>query len=135
MRHDPIDPALCGRGSVCVAFVMSRPAITIGTRAPISDAVKLMASRHIHYLPVLREDGVVVGIVNADDLRRARTSARVGTVMASPVVTADGNTSIAEAVRLMATHGIGALPVVEGRHVVGILTQSDIVARVSGKLA
>jgi CBS domain-containing protein len=35
------------------------------------------------------------------------------------------------AMRLMADRGVGALPVVEGRRVVGILTQSDVVTAVA----
>jgi CBS domain-containing protein len=137
MRHDPIDPAAAGRPPLCAAFVMSRPPVTIGERASIVEAITLMVSHRIHYLPVLREDGALVGIVNADDLRRTPTRATddVAAVMSSPVVSIDGHASIAEAVRLMSAHGVGALPVVEGGRVVGILTQSDIVARVTGKLA
>jgi CBS domain-containing protein len=137
MRHDPIDPAVAGCSPLCAAFVMSRPPITIGARASIDDAMALMASYRIHYLPVLGDGGVLVGIVNSDDLRRGRTgnAARVAAVMASPVVSVESHTPIAEAVRLMTTHGVGALPVLETGHVVGILTQSDVVVRVSGKLA
>ena len=138
MRHDPIDPAGAGNpSSVCAAFVMSRPPITVRARASIDEAMSLMSAHRVHYLPVVEDGGRLLGIVNADDLRRGQSvgETRVGTVMATPVIAIDCNTPVAEAVRLMALNGVGALPVLDGGCVVGILTQSDVVARVTGKLA
>jgi CBS-domain-containing membrane protein len=47
-------------------------------------------------------------------------------VMTADVTTVAPNGSIADAARLMRKQRIGALPVVEGRRIVGILTRSDI---------
>ena len=51
--------------------------------------------------------------------------------MRSPVVSVTLDTTIGDAVRLMASRGVGALPVIEDGHVVGILTQSDAVETLS----
>jgi CBS domain-containing protein len=111
---------------------MSRPAITIGVQAAIDDGLRLMARYRIHYLPVVGDDARLVGIVNADDLRgradaAAPAGATIGSIMRSPVVSVTPGTTIGDAVRLMASRGVGALPVVDGDRVVGILTQSDAV--------
>ena len=137
MRHVRIDPAAEARPSLCAAYVMSRPPVTITPLALVGDAIDLMTSHRIHYLPVVSPTGSLIGIVNADDLRRPRatTALYVCDVMTRPVVWIESGTPITEAVRLMALHGVGALPVVEAGGVVGIITQSDIVLRVTGKLA
>lgn len=137
MRHDEIDPGLAGCRAPCAAHVMSRPPITIGMRASVADAVNVMTAHRIHYLPVVDEQARLVGIVNADDLRRSggAESAGVAAVMATPVVSVAGTAPVSEAVRVMAAHGVAALPVVESGRVVGILTQSDVVVRLTGKLA
>ena len=50
----------------------------------------------------------------------------VDEIMSTDLVTADPETTIAEAANLMFEHRIGALPVVEERRTVGILTNSDL---------
>lgn len=56
---------------------------------------------------------------------------KVRDVMKSAAITVRLDDSITEAARLMRDHGIGFLPVVdENRHVCGVLTDRDIVARV-----
>jgi CBS domain-containing protein len=45
-------------------------------------------------------------------------------------VTVDSVASILDAARVMAAHGIGAVPILEGDRLVGIFTERDILARV-----
>jgi len=136
MRHVRIDPAEGASERpgemLCVRHRMSRPALTIPAGAPVGEALRLMATHRIHYLPVVEESGALAGIVNLDDLlgsRRGRPalSATVAAVMSAPVACVAPDLPLAEAVALMARHGVGALPVVESARVVGILTQSDVV--------
>jgi CBS domain-containing protein len=140
MRCDPDEgPCEAGRPwaeSLCVRDRMSRPAVTVAAGAPIPEALRLMTARRIHYLPVV-EGAALVGIVNTDDVLGTRRSGPPGkdvaAVMSTPAVSIGPAASLAEAMRLMADRRIGALPVVEGGRVVGILTQSDIVAAVAGQ--
>jgi CBS domain-containing protein len=50
----------------------------------------------------------------------------VGSVMTASVITVDPNRDAVEAARIMLDHKIGALPVVDGGTVVGIMTETDI---------
>ena len=143
MRHVRIDPAEapCDErpawpNGVRVRERMSRPAVVVGAHTTIGTALRLMADRHIHYLPVVDEAHAVIGIVNADDLLRTGRptpphGAVVTTVMSAPAVTITPGEAMDSAMRLMADRGVGALPVVEGARVVGILTQSDVVTAVA----
>jgi CBS domain-containing protein len=76
-------------------------------------------------------------MVNEDDVLGTRQGARqqtdaVAAVMSAPVVSVGPGAPLKDAMDLMVGRGIGALPVVEDGRVVGILTQSDVVAALAG---
>jgi acetoin utilization protein AcuB len=120
---------------------MSASPLTITPGDSVQAARTLMQQRQIRHLPVL-EDGRLVGMVTDRDIRLVLPSpatslavqelnyllARltVGEMMTRFVVTTTPQSPVTEAAGRMLRHRIGALPVVEGRRVVGILTRSDI---------
>jgi acetoin utilization protein AcuB len=123
---------------------MKHPVHSVKPLDSIQHARELMASHGFNQLPVA-VDGRLVGIVTDRDLRDAfpsvfdlptfnrktasRTDPRAVTVemvMTTGVTTVAPSRSIADAARLMRRQRIGALPVVEGDHVIGILARSDI---------
>jgi len=54
--------------SLTAGALMTRPAITIGPEATIPAAARLMNTHHVRRLPVIDEDGKLVGIVSRRDL-------------------------------------------------------------------
>jgi len=50
------------------ADLMSRPAVTIGPDEPVSHAARLMYSRRVKRLPVISDDGTLIGIVTRSDV-------------------------------------------------------------------
>ncbi len=50
---------------------MSAPALTIGPRRPVTEAAKLMIEEGVNRLPVVDEEGKLIGIVTRADLVRA----------------------------------------------------------------
>jgi CBS domain-containing protein len=54
-----------------VADVMTSPALTVDTDAPIMSALSMMSRRRIRHLPVV-EDGSMVGFVSIGDLVKYR---------------------------------------------------------------
>lgn len=124
---------------------MTSEPITIDESTNLSTAYHLMRLNQIRRLPVVNESGKLVGIVTKGDIREARPKehATLGKVtpwelhvlaatlevkdfMTLHPITATPHTPIREAARLMLTHKIGGLPVVEEDRVVGILTESDL---------
>jgi CBS domain-containing protein len=140
VRHMRIDPCE-GPGDENAGWAkltsvrdrMSRPAVTVSGRASLAEALRLMTDHRIHYLLVMDDEGHLVGMVNEDDVLGTRQEARqrtdaVAAVMSEPVVSVGPGAPLQDAMDLMVGRGIAALPVVEGGRVVGILTQSDVVA-------
>lgn len=79
-------------------------------------------------LPVI-QDGTLVGILTDRDILRfvgAEERTRVDGAMTETPLTISPTTPVEEAVRLMRTHQISGLPVVENGKIVGIITTSDI---------
>jgi len=122
---------------------MSTPAVTITPTATFPDALKLMRERRFRRLPVVDKKGRLVGIVSERDLMYASPSSatslsiwevhyllarlHVNEIMTTDVITTTPETPIEDAARLMVTHKIGGLPVVdECREVVGVITETDI---------
>lgn len=121
---------------------MSAHPVTITTDVPITEALRVMRQSHVRRLPVVDQQGKLVGIVSEKDLLYASPSpvtslsiyemhyllARllVSELMTAEVITVTPDTPLEEAARIMADHKIGGLPVVEGDTLVGIITETDI---------
>jgi CBS domain-containing protein len=57
---------------------------------------------------------------------------RVSDVMTTDVITASGNTPVAELVDIMSTHRVSAVPIVgDDRNVLGVVSQADLLAKVA----
>jgi acetoin utilization protein AcuB len=75
----------------------------------------------------------LVGIVSDRDLQTAlvglpldEEGPTIHAIMHRSIRTVAPDTSLEEASRLLAEHKIGALPVLDGRRLVGILTETDL---------
>ena len=115
-----------------VRDVMSSPVVTIVEDEPVGEALRLMRDRTIRRLPVVGSDGRLVGIITREEARIAagvsgeEASDPVHSEMTTPVHTVRAGDLLDRAITLMALHDVGALPVVEGVKVVGIVTDSDV---------
>lgn len=110
---------------------MSVPPITIRTDADYQSALALMQEHAVHHVPVLDRDGALAGIVAERDLllaasRYLQAHVDVGDIMHRDVVTVTPDTPLQQAAALLARHKIGGLPVVADGHVVGVITETDL---------
>jgi acetoin utilization protein AcuB len=114
---------------------MTRPVVAIGPDEPIGDVIALMEQRRLRHFPVV-DDGRLVGIVSDRDLRtvgsehpKARPDVRrrdaVRAIMTESVWTAHPLDPIDEAAAVLRRQTIGAMPVVDGDDLIGIVTASD----------
>jgi len=148
-------PAVARRGDRAVMQVkdlMSRDVVSVPPSAPLKDVARLLVRRRVSGVPVVAEDGALVGVVSETDLVRktdnvarhgeppsnwlfgsderealkleARTAAEL---MSRPPITIEADGTVAEAVHLMARHSVNRLPVVSDGHLVGIVSRADVV--------
>lgn len=120
---------------------MTFQVITVSPNESILNAMNIMKTKKINRLPVVN-GGKLVGLVTDGDLRAASPSpvtslskfemnellskVSIKDVAVKKVVTCSPDTLIEDAALLMREHKIGALPVMEGDKMVGIITQNNI---------
>jgi acetoin utilization protein AcuB len=121
---------------------MTKKPVTIPPDMSVSDALQLMREKKVHRLPVLNARGTLVGIVAEGDLLYASPSPatslnvweihtllaklKVDKVMTRKVITIQEEIPIEEAARIMVENKIGGLPVMRGKTLAGIITESDL---------
>jgi CBS domain-containing protein len=64
--------------SITVGEIASRELVTIGPQQDLDEALRLMARHQIRRLPVVEEDGRLVGIVAQADIARNASDAKTG---------------------------------------------------------
>jgi CBS domain-containing protein len=126
-----------------VSDLMTREVVTLDANEDLGVADDVMGLARIRHMPVIDEDGSVIGLVSQRDLFRGALARalgygefaqkkllkilRVKEVMTNDVVTIPPQTPLVEAAKLMTDRKIGCLVAVEDGKLVGILTESDFV--------
>jgi acetoin utilization protein AcuB len=126
--------------SLLVSDYMTENPITLEPEEPLMRALEIIRLRGVRRLPVA-VGGMLVGLITEGDIKRAEPStltesqedfARVmeGTpisrIMISKPITTTADTPLMEAAEIMLNTKYGALPVVAGGRVIGILTDNDL---------
>ncbi len=129
--------------SSSVADCMTTKVVTLDPDAFLEDALGVCTDKGFRHIPIV-EKGMLAGMISDRDLRFgmgqeilsdmsaqevgrleiARTP--LSALMATDVVSVDGRCMLNQAVDVMLNNRFGALPVVSGRALVGILTQTDV---------
>ena len=135
--------------------VMVRDVITIGPDDSVADAAKLIAQNDVSALPVVDDDGHLVGIISEGDLMNreeigteihhpwwieavtpAATLAtefakshgkRVEEVMSEDVITATEETPLAEIAAILERNRIKRVPIVRDGELVGVVSRTNLV--------
>ncbi len=134
-----------------VRDLMSGDVLTATAQTPLKEAAGLLAGKGISGIPVVDDDGIVVGVLSeADILVKAGGEARhggllgwllepdydlhdkiaattVGQAMSAPAITIGPKRQVHEAAALMISESVNRLPVVDDGMLVGILTRADVV--------
>ena len=103
--------------------------VTIRRGSTVADALGMMEEYHIGGIPVVDDEGYLVGIVTNRDLRFERDLTRkVDEVMTKEnLVTTSQSTNLEEAADILQSHKIEKLPVVDSKgKLVGLVTYKDI---------
>ena len=103
--------------------------VSIRRGSRVSDALALMSEYHIGGIPVVDAEGILVGIVTNRDLRfESDLNRRIDEVMtADHLITTSQSTNLEEAAKILQTHKIEKLPVVDrDGKLIGLVTYKDI---------
>jgi IMP dehydrogenase len=103
--------------------------VTIWQDRPVREALDVMQRYHISGVPVVDEDGHLVGIITNRDLRfEERFDLPVSEVMTKqPLVTVSVGTTLDQAKQVLQKHRIEKLLVIdEDKHLKGLITVKDI---------
>jgi acetoin utilization protein AcuB len=134
--------------SLSVGDVMTRQPVTVGPEETLSRGLELMLSHHIRRIPVVVGDQLV-GLLAEGDLKRAQPSilnstaeefqqvmdaTPVSRIMITNLVTVAEDTPLVEAARTLHKTKYGALPVLRGGALVGILTDNDLIRTLASVL-
>jgi len=120
---------------------MTRNVVTVSRGDTLRFASNLLHENRIHQLPVV-EGGDLVGFVSGTDIRNStfETSTVTDTgkilvknktveeVMTREVITVSPGDTVEDALLIFHKRRLGAVPVVEGKKLVGIITKADVLA-------
>ncbi len=132
--------------------VMTTEVLTVAPEASLKEAAALLARRKVSGLPVVDQDGRVIGVLSEGDilfkelggpreqgvlerwlalplLDDPRTDARtVREAMSAPAITIAAKRALTEAATAMVDEGVNRLPVVDAEgKLVGIVTRADLI--------
>jgi len=114
--------------------VMSRKLITVEQDEDVSSAIGKMQKHDINEVPVVSEDGSILGLVNYETLLKRRSipmTTKVENVMAFPP-RVDEEASVMEIAETMLSSGYRAVPVTDRDRIIGIVSRTDLVNIIPG---
>jgi CBS domain-containing membrane protein len=126
-----------------VRDLMTERVFTLKSRDDLETLYDLMDSRRVRHVPILDNEGELVGLVTDRDLSRTALGAveelplsverdilrrrRIRDIMVTEPDTIEPDAPLSEAAGMLLENKVGCLPVVEGLHLVGIITEADFV--------
>jgi CBS domain-containing protein len=130
---------------------MTSQVVTVNKDATLAEVERLMKRKHIRHVPIV-EDENIIGIVSLTDLQRlsytssfAEVEAEgeddvaifnllsLDQVMVRNPFCIQKNATVGDACDVLIRMDFHALPVVDGRELIGIVTTTDLLRYLSGK--
>ncbi|MBK9107548.1 MAG: CBS domain-containing protein [Saprospiraceae bacterium] len=115
-----------------VSAIMVNDVITVKPEDSLQSVKEILINNRIHHVPVVQEDGTLVGIVTTYDLFKLNVdhkdypTTKVSNVMTKILATIEATDKVGTAAEVFMEHLFHALPVVEGKKLIGIVTSFDI---------
>ena len=115
-----------------ITEVMSSNPCAIEADKPVAYAAKMMKDEDVGLAPVVEGDRLVGTLTDRDIVTRVVADGRdpqtvsVREVASTDLVTIDPQQNLDDALKLMASHQVRRLPVVEDGRLVGVVAQADV---------
>jgi CBS domain-containing protein len=138
-----------------IADVMTKPVFTVRREMPLKEVARLLIDHGVSGVPVVDDDGAVLGVVSeadflvkeqgAGEIRHRRLARLIGErpetlhqleviaaknageAMTAPAITIEASRPIREAASIMTNRRVNRLPVTDGGKLVGIVTRANLV--------
>ncbi len=126
-----------------VRDLMTERVFTLKAKDDLAALYDLMDSRHVRHVPIVDSDGELIGLVSDRDLSKSALGAveelplsverdilrrrRIRDIMATEPDSIEPDATLRDAAAILLENKVGCLPVVEGLHLVGIITEADFV--------
>ena len=134
-----------------VSQIMTREPVTIGPTASLSEAARVMTKNQVKRLPVVDNNGTLVGILSRFDILKTLPASHlpqafskkepphtgqhlrtVSDVMDAPVATARPETLLNDILNILANDASKRVVITDDdRHVLGIISDTDLLARMN----
>ena len=124
-----------------VAEIMTREPYTLGPDNSLDDARQLMGEYRIRHVPILSDEGNLIGVVTQRDVLAGADSnvinkpggggdkyVALSAIMTAPVQHVEEQDSLRGTAMRMQKNKLGCLPVLRAGKLVGIITDSDFVS-------
>ena len=128
---------------IIVKDLMTAAPHTLDQQSTLDVARQFMKEHRIRHLPITGDDGELVGLLSLKDIVAASVSALadideaerdeldsltpIAAVMSQNLIVTTPDTGLRRAGEIMLDQKIGCLPVVDGNHIQGIITEADFV--------
>ncbi|MEV6874609.1 CBS domain-containing protein [Amycolatopsis sp. NPDC051128] len=126
--------------------IMTTPTFALAPSATLEEAAEMMTHHGFTTMPVVDPDGKLIGLVSEADILRAPASPgdpdtgvmldggprTAGSVMRQSGLAVPGDIEVRELARMMTDADVRSAPVVDGGHVVGMVTFRDVLRATAG---
>lgn len=120
--------------------IMTTPTFALTPSTTLEEAAEMMTAHGFTMMPVVDADGRLLGLLSEVDILRAPSPPgdpdtgvmldggprTAGSVMRTSGLAVPADTDVSELARRMTDAGVRSAPVVEGGHVVGMITFQDV---------
>lgn len=135
---------------VPVTHIMTSQVVTVEKNTELTEVERIMKKKHIRHLPVV-ENGDVIGIISLTDLERLSFNASFADeseedddvaimniltleqVMVSNPLCVQTSATVGDVVDILLRMDFHALPVCDGKELMGIVTTTDLLKYFTGK--
>lgn len=125
------------RPAVLASHIMTSPVRSVSFSQSIESVRNYLAETGLKHLPVVDASGLLVGLLTDRDLLRGYRadsptskplppSTQVLDLMQTSIITATDDTELRDIAQAMVNDGVRCIPIVNGDHVLGIITATDV---------
>ncbi|MEM2376241.1 MAG: CBS domain-containing protein [Sulfolobales archaeon] len=117
------------------SLVNGRKLLTASKNYPINEIAKILSNENIRGLPVINDNGELIGLITSADIIKAFInndgSSSITNYLRTNIVTVSPNEELVDIINKMINYNTGRIVVVDEGKPVGIITRTDILQKLA----